>query len=38
MNADLMNGFDTANFILQSRTDFTGLFVEESKRNIERIR
>lgn len=38
MNEELMAGFETANFILKSRSDYTGVFVDESKRTIERIR
>lgn len=38
MNSDLMSGFETANFILKSRQDYTGMFVDESKKTKDRIR
>eukprot|EP00347_Sterkiella_histriomuscorum_P005062 403358048 len=38
MNDELMQGFENANFILKSRSDYTEMFVDESKKTIERIR
>lgn len=38
MNTQLMAGFDNANFIFKSRSDFTMTYLDEIKKAVERIR